>query len=93
MDSLERSSALLVGTTTESLALLVEARGTDWLSGHGCTDEFSIVFPSQSSEAFDQDDEEEYTDDGSGEGAFGLVVPRGSEEARIDSVPVPEHRD
>lgn len=45
------------------------------MPSHGGIDEFSIVFPCESPQAFNEDDEEKDANDGSGESAFGLVVP------------------
>jgi hypothetical protein len=53
----------------------------------------SIVIPCQPPKTLYGDYEKEYADDGTGEFGFGIVVPGGREEAGVDCVPVPEHRD
>ena len=55
--------------------------------------DISVVLPRAASDRLDGDHEEEHADDGAREHPFGADLPGRGQEARVDRIPVPQHRD
>lgn len=55
------------------------------------SDDVTIIFPLRATNKLEADDDEDDADAGTGELGARSVVPAASDEAGIDSVPVPEH--
>jgi hypothetical protein len=53
----------------------------------------SVKVSSQSADTFDSYDHQKDSNDRSSELRFGTIVPGGTEETRVDGVPIPKHGD
>lgn len=68
----------------------------DWLGSltyPSSLDQLPVILSPGPPDKLDTNDEEEDAKDGAGEHPLRADVPRREEEAGVDGVPVPEHRD